>query len=234
MGTQRGNPSPRAERGRDKGSRCAWCNEPLERRRTSQLFCSRRCRQSAWRLRQRETICARNAEPKHIAYADPPFPGHAWRYRDQPSYGGEVDQVVLIDELTRRYDGWALSTSERALRDLLPLCPPRAHVCPWVKPIGVSRMTMGLHATWEPLIVVPARSMAPGMRDWLRAMPARGEGNLIGRKPQAFAHWLFRALGAIPRIDTLHDLYPGTGMIERCWSLLSSEIATLEGSACDR
>jgi hypothetical protein len=60
-----------------------------------------------------------------------------------------------------------------------------------------------------------------GKRDWLRAMPARGEGTLPGRKPIAFCAWLFDLLGMRPG-DTLVDMFPGTGMVGRAWTELSS------------
>lgn len=96
-----------------------------------------------------------------------------------------------------------------------------ARVCAWVKPIGVSVRTYGLHNTWEPVIVVVGRHRRPGKRDWLRAMPARGEGTLPWRKPIAFCAWLFDLLGMLPG-DTLVDLFPGTGIVSRAWAELSS------------
>jgi hypothetical protein len=157
-----------------------------------------------------------------FAYADPPYPGTAARYyRDQPNYGGEVDHAELVASLrTSRYEGWALSTSAAALREVLPLCPKGARVCAWVKPIGVSGLTRGLHNTWEPLIVVGGRRLRPGFRDWLAAMPARGGGDLPGRKPIAFCAFLFQALGMLPG-DDLEDLFPGTGIVSRAWAEVS-------------
>jgi hypothetical protein len=153
-----------------------------------------------------------------FAYADPPYPGLAAKYyKDQPTYAGEVDHVALIASLKYSYDGWALSTSVRGLREVLPLCPPDARVCAWVKPIGVSSLTYGLHNTWEPLIVVGGRRLRPGRRDWLRAMPARGGGDLPGRKPISFCAWLFECLGMLPG-DELVDLFPGTGVVGRAWA----------------
>jgi hypothetical protein len=62
-----------------------------------------------------------------LAYADPPYPGKAWLYRDHPDYSGEVDHVKLIGRLAA-YDGWALSTSVEALPAVLALCPPGVRV----------------------------------------------------------------------------------------------------------
>jgi hypothetical protein len=110
------------------------------------------------------------------------------------------------------------------LRDVLPLCPPEARVCAWVKPIGASTRTFGLHNCWEPVIVVPGRRRRGGQRDWLSAQPARHGGELPGRKPLAFAAWLFALLGMQPG-DTLADLFPGTGIIGRAWDELSRTAA---------
>ena len=58
-----------------------------------------------------------------LAYADPPYPGKAWLYRDHPDYGGEVDNAELVGRLAG-YDGWALSTSAAALPSVLASARP--------------------------------------------------------------------------------------------------------------
>jgi hypothetical protein len=198
---------------------CGWCRSELpetttERRR----FCGQRCRQAAFRLRRSSALLSATDRPLVFAYADPPYPGFARRYYRRR----EVNHRALIASLEASgYAGWALSTSARALRELLPLCPPRARVCAWVKPIGVSSRTFGLHNTWEPVVVCSGRRLRPGVRDWLSAQPARRGGTLPGRKPLAFCAWLFRILGMRPG-DELVDLFPGTGIISRAWGELSS------------
>lgn len=209
---------------------CAWCATSLAPASpTTSRYCSRRCRQAAFRLRRRREQLAAGpgSPPGRFAYADPPYPGLSSKYYgDEPSFAGEVDHTALIASLTAAgYAGWALSTSSRALRDVLPLCPPGARVCAWVKPIGVPPATYGLHSTWEPLIVVGGRRCRPGVRDWLRAQPARGWGSLPGRKPIAFCAFLFDALGMLPG-DELVDLFPGTGAVSRAWGELSSRTST--------
>lgn len=200
---------------------CDWCRKPLLDVQTSRRrFCHRACRQAFWRAREVSLMEGRDGQPRRIGYADPPYPELAHYYADQPNYGGEVDHSALIPLLTG-YDGWALSTSSKALRALLPLCPPEAEVAAWVKPIGVPRTTRGTHSRWEAVIYVPARRLQPGKPDWLRAMPARlGDSDLIGRKPRAFYLWLFELLGMAPG-DGFADLYPGSQMGSRCWRALS-------------
>ena len=204
---------------------CAWCRTvPLVDPRAR--FCSRRCRQTAFRLRRQRIEGDASLMPTagRFAYADPPYPGLSARYYGrEPTFAGEVDHRALIASLeASSYAGWALSTSARSLRDVLPLCPPTARVCAWTKPIGVPPRTRGIHSTWEPVIVVGGRQRQPGVRDWLRAMPARGGGEtLMGRKPLAFCAWLFDLLGMQPG-DELVDLFPGTGVVTRAWTELSS------------
>lgn len=189
---------------------CAWCGVPLEH--PLATYCSKAHRQTAWRARQLAVVEGSDGAERRLAYADPPYPGLSRKYyRDEPSYAGEVDHAELIRKLVT-YDGWALSTSQKALRDVLPLCPPGVRVAAWVKPIGVSPATRGAHNTWEPVIFVPARRCRPGVQDWLRAQPARFGGDLMGRKPLAFCVWLFQLLGAQPG-DCLDDLFPGTGIV---------------------
>jgi hypothetical protein len=201
---------------------CAWCEGPLpEGLRSDAVFCKKACRQRAWRLRGRrvevEARALRAHVPLRMAYADPPYPGLARRYyQGEPTFAGEVDHVALIARL-QAFDGWALSTGGFALRELLPLCPDGARVCPWVKPGRRKARTYGLHNGWEALIVVPGRRLRPGVVDWLFAAPARlGGSSLKGRKPLAFVGWLFDCLGLLPG-DELEDLFPGSGVVGSAW-----------------
>lgn len=159
-----------------------------------------------------------------FAYADPPYPGTARKYyAAEATYAGEVDHRALLASLKYSYDGWALSTSARALRWILPLCPDDARVCAWVKPKGTPTATYGPHNSWEPVIVKPGRFLRPGVRDWLMAHAARGGGTLPGRKPIAFCAWLFGLLGMQPG-DGLADLFPGTGVVSRAWAELGGQV----------
>ena len=201
---------------------CAFCDELLTTTEARARFCGQRCRQSAFRLRRRRVTETKGRGALRFAYADPPYPGTAAKYyRREATFAGEVDHRALVSSLLHGgYAGWALSTSAKALGDVLPLCPTGARVCAWVKPHHPSVRTYGLHNCWEPLIVVGGRAQRPGKRDWLQALPARGLGVLPGRKPLAFCAWLFECLGMLPG-DELVDLYPGTGIVTRAWAELS-------------
>ncbi len=104
---------------------CPWCRAAPAS--TRGVWCSKKCRQSAWRARRLAVSEDLNDTPKRLAYADPPYPGTSLKYYgDQPDYAGEVDHAELVSRL-QGYDGWALSTSVRALRESPPavvgLCP---------------------------------------------------------------------------------------------------------------
>lgn len=156
-----------------------------------------------------------------FGYADPPYPGLAWRYYRC----AEVDHAELIASLVDRFpSGWALSTSARALRYVLPLCPPDARVAAWVRGARPGRSARPRSA-WEPLIVVGGRRLPdvePHISDALVASVngrARSHpGSLVGQKTAAWCEWMFAQLGAL-RGDSLVDLFPGSGVVGRAWAM---------------
>lgn len=156
-----------------------------------------------------------------FAYADPPYPGHTKRgmYKHDPRCA-EVDHAALIARLAAGWpDGWALSTSSPALRDVLPLCPAGVRVMAWVKPFASFKPGVNPGYCWEPLIVWGGRRLGrdvPTVRDYLAANITLQKG-LGGAKPVAFCLWLFDVLGAQAG-DELTDLYPGTGMVAATWA----------------
>ena len=91
-----------------------------------------------------------------LAYADPPYPGLSRRYYgNHPDYAGEVDHRRLVEQLDA-YDGWALSTSARALPEVLALCPPGVRVAAWIRGERPTRSAGPLNA-WEPVIYFGGR-----------------------------------------------------------------------------
>ncbi len=208
---------------------CLWCRSSLEV--TQTRWCSKRCRQTAFRARRLLVVEDLGDTPKRLGYADPPYPGMSRKYyRDEATYAGEVDHVALVLRMAA-FDGWAISTSEKTLQYVLGLCPPGVRVAPWVKPHGVSGKTRGAHNAWEPVIYKPARLRRPGFPDWISTLPARGGGTLPGRKPLKFCAFLFRLLGASP-VDELEDLFPGTGIVGKAFAEFKR--ASLEASAAAR
>jgi hypothetical protein len=204
---------------------CAWCRGTIAAStRRDAVCCSVRCRQARHRFAQTVgRATASGTGPLHLAYADPPYPGKAWYYRDHPDYRGEVDHAALIRRLST-YDGWALSTSAEALPAVLALCQPGARVAAWHRGERPTHSWRPLHA-WEPVIYHGGRPVDPSRLQSRRidslvhgiAPMTTLPGRVIGAKPAAFCRWMFDLLGAQPG-DTLHDLYPGSGAVTRAWA----------------
>ena len=157
-----------------------------------------------------------------LGYADPPYPGCAKRYADQPDYAGEVDHVALADRL-REFDGYVLHTSAPAFAQIAALVPEaRAHI--WIKPFAAFKRNVSVAYAWEPVFIVPVRKpvVRPALRnqniisrDWFAESITLKRG-LTGAKPQRLCWWIFACAGMGPG-DELVDLFPGTGAVSRAW-----------------
>jgi hypothetical protein len=162
-----------------------------------------------------------------IGYADPPYPGCAYKYKDHKDYAGEVDHAQLVRDLMH-YDGWLLHTSSVALRSVLPLCPPEARLMAWVKPFCAFKRNVSVAYAWEPVIVKACRKPVVSgrmvMRDWVSENITLKRG-LCGAKPERVCHWAFEMLGAEPT-DDLFDLFPGTGAVTSAWESWRNRIVT--------
>jgi hypothetical protein len=199
---------------------CAWClGELPDGRRSDAKTCGRSCRQAKSRFRV-APAGARATAAMRFGYADPPYPGKARRYYRS----AEVDHAQLVAGLVRDFpDGWALSTSSGALREVLILCPEDVRVCPWVR-APRSGKAYRPRDSWEPLIVWGGRPiLIPPSDDVRNALVANGRQHshpnaLVGMKPARFAEWMFRQLGALAG-DDLVDLFPGSGAVTRAWRL---------------
>lgn len=160
-----------------------------------------------------------------FAYADPPYPGQAHKYRNHPDYAGEVDHAELIARIELNYpDGWALSTSAKAMRAVLDLCPAAVEVAIWhitnAEPPGNRRNRWWW--CWEAVII---RGGRPGpVKNLLACGNATGfaGGTITGQKPPRFASWILDLLGYQDG-DTIDDLYPGSGACGRYFAARDAE-----------
>lgn len=178
-----------------------------------------------------------------FAYADPPYPGQAKRlYGAEAVADGrearEVNHALLVRYLCDEFpDGWALSTSTPALRDVLNLSPDDVRVCAWVK--GWCSWKPNTHPfyAWEPVLLRGGRkptSDAWRTRDWIMCNVAttqtQHEEFVRGAKPAAFIHWIFAILGLSPD-DDLVDLFPGSAAVTRAWERWRNDLRLDFGSA---
>jgi len=149
-----------------------------------------------------------------VAYADPPYTGQSKRYPEKT----EVDMNELINGMTRSYACWALSASSPSLKQILLYCPPDVRIAAWVKPFCMFKPNVNPAYAWEPVIFWHPRKRdrrVNTVRDWVSANITLRKG-LVGAKPPEFCFWLFKLLGLQPE-DEFHDLYPGTGIVTKCW-----------------
>ena len=160
-----------------------------------------------------------------LAYADPPYPGCAHLYPEKT----EVDHEALVARLCE-YDGWALSTNENALQYVLGLCPPRVRVLAWCKS-NAPPFFQHPFPSWEPVVCVPVRATPAEIRVASHIVTHKPGGFIDetpaafpGVKPAAFCEWVIRCLGAAPA-DTLDDLFPGTGSMQRAWETFTRQLA---------
>lgn len=172
-----------------------------------------------------------------FAYADPPYPTLSRRYYgDHRDFDGEVDHAKLVERLVAEYpDGWALSTSAAATRDVWALCPKATRLHVWVNGPRKVKSFQALHA-YESLFVFGGRPRREAVVEDLSDVLQWGgrqhshPGALPGMKPAPFCEWVFQLLGATHG-DQLDDLFPGSGAVSRAWSLYTSPAGGDDASA---
>lgn len=176
-----------------------------------------------------------------LAIADPPYPpsingrprASRW-YGDKAhtlgpgSYAadlhpeaGEWDDLArhrrLIEELDAGYDGWAIATSADGRRAYDPL-PMGTRVMVWVKPNAIPSPAR-IHNRYELVLLYPpvgrrtSRGGAGVVPDVLVA-PKRNDG-FAGAKPSVWTRWVLDAMSYDPAIDTVDDLFAGSGAVAR-------------------
>lgn len=159
-----------------------------------------------------------------FAYADPPYIGQAKKHYSHDPNCAEVDHEHLIERLVAEYpDGWALSCSSPSLKKILSYCPDDVRIGGWFKPFASFKRNVTIAYAWEPVVFRGGRPIPitePTVRDWVES-PAVGESitlrkGLAGAKPKAFCFWILDILN-VEAGDTLDDLFPGTGIMSRCF-----------------
>ena len=153
-----------------------------------------------------------------MAYSDPPYLGCGKLYPEHPEamiWDDSETYRLHINDLCIKYpDGWALSLSSTSLSVILPMCPSDVRIASWVKPFAAFKQNVRVAYTWEPVIFrggrLSSQDGAMVNRDHL-AEPIAMKKGLTGAKPERFCRWILDLLGWIPG-DTIHDLFPGTGV----------------------
>ena len=160
-----------------------------------------------------------------ICYADPPYIGQAKKHYSHDPRCAEVNHEILIAEMDKFYDAWALSCSSPSLKQILSYCPDNVRVMPWVKPFCSFKPYVGVAYAWEPVIIKGGRKRdreQPTIRDWVSANITLKKG-LSGVKPIGFCCWLFEVLNMRPD-DEFIDLYPGSGAVTAAWEMYQGSL----------
>ena len=162
----------------------------------------------------------------NLGYADPPYFGCGKLYAEHHPDAGDWDEphthLDLVERLESEFDGWVLhmSATPASIALYAPLVAKTgARWCSWVKGFAAFKRNVSVAYAWEPVIIKPCRKPVVSkrlvMRDWIQESITLRRG-LTGAKPEAVVHWGLELLGARPD-DDLHDLFPGTGAVERAW-----------------
>jgi len=152
---------------------------------------------------------------QRFAYADPPYPGQAQKHYSHDDRCAEVNHTILFGYLAE-FDGWALSTSSVALRDVLDVAPADVRVAAWVKPFASFKPGVNPGYTWEPVLFRSGRKRdrsEPTVKDHIAECITLRKG-LAGAKPEPFCRWVLDLIGWRPG-DEIEDVFPGTGVMGR-------------------
>ena len=172
-----------------------------------------------------------------FAYADPPYlsrdtavakcSDHYAEHPDSAKWNAPEAHHDLIGELLETYpNGWALWASSSTLKSLLSVCPAEVRVLAWVKPWCAWRGQINPAYAWEPVIMMGGRKRArekPKVLDFLVANAPLKTGT-AGAKPEAFAFWMFRALGMRPG-DEFIDIFPGSGAMQKAYERYCKQLS---------
>ncbi len=139
-------------------------------------------------------------------------------HADAGKWDDLAEHRKLLLHLVENYDGWAIATTPDGLGAYHPL-PLNAQIMAWHKPRAM-RGGGRLIERWEAVIVyVPEERQTragTGVSNVLTANAPAARGgarSFVGSKPPEWTRWVLEALGYDPAVDTLDDLFPGSGRV---------------------
>jgi hypothetical protein len=176
-----------------------------------------------------------------LAIADPPYlgrsarwygdgRGHFTRQRnsdhhpDASMWDDPVAHRDLVRSLVEDYDGWAIAGAPDSLAVYLEVCPADTRVLVWHRGNAIPSGSR-VAEQWEfVLAYIPeqrrGREQGLATSDVLH----RGVDNrsgFTGSKPPEWTRWLLAVLGYDPAVDTVADLFPGSGRVAAAAAVLA-------------
>jgi hypothetical protein len=175
-----------------------------------------------------------------LAIADPPYLGRAQRYYGVGGHGAgygrlradehpeaadwdkEETHLNLVRYLQANYEAWAIAMTIHSIHVYSSAVEIGSSTGyrfgAWVKPDGSVPSGSRIQTSWEPvLFFIPKqrriRSSGMNVNDHLSVRA--GGLNFMGAKPQAWTRWVLDMLGYNPETDTVDDLFPGSGAIQK-------------------
>ena len=142
---------------------------------------------------------------------------YASQHPDAADYDDPAVHLALLSGLLREYDGFVLATTTPGLRLYLPHTPADVRTGTWVKPAaGNHRQVRVSYAHEHVLFRTPRRGgIAHNRRaDVLIAQTVVRNRGTVGAKPPAWTRWVLDLLGYRPGVDTVTDLFPGSGLVQ--------------------
>lgn len=176
-----------------------------------------------------------------LAIADPPYlgrgdrwygdgRGHFTRQRNSDHHPAASDwddparHVALVEQLVADYDGWAIAGAPDSLPIYLAACPSDVRTMVWHRGNSIPSGAR-VASQWEfVLAFIPEERRGHGSGLGVSDVLNRGVDNrsgFTGAKPSEWTRWVLAALGYEPGVDTLDDLFPGSGAVTRDSAVLA-------------
>jgi hypothetical protein len=176
-----------------------------------------------------------------LAIADPPYLGRGDRwygdgrghYTQQRNsdhhpaaavWDDPAQHVALIERLVADYDGWAAAGAPDSLALYLGAAPSDIRTMVWHRGNSIPSGAR-VAGQWEFVLVhIPESRRGHGSGLGVSDVLHRGVDNrsgFTGSKPAEWTRWVLAALGYDPSADTLDDLFPGSGRVERAAAVLA-------------
>lgn len=179
-----------------------------------------------------------------LAIADPPYPpfvgsggrknratrwyGSEQRSRQDSPADSHANAAEWNDPETHRalfvalrtqFDAFAICTSPDGLAAYGPL-PPECRIGVWIKPNSCPSSHRIMNS-WEAVLFCPAIGRRSSRTPWGAIRDVHTESaprGFPGQKPEGYTHWLLKCLSYDPAVDTVLDLFPGSGAVGRAIS----------------